>query len=102
MTERGIPTSTKVDPLEVLLAEHTALWNRHPGGGDPVADREWNARVDEIEEQMASTAPTTKRGAIAGLRYVEWASERWVGGEGELRLLRHCINFLEATTCHVG
>ena len=78
--------------LAALIDRHVTLWEAYPD--DPAEQPVWNRSVDALAEEMGRTAPTTKRGAIAGLRHVEWFGERWATTDNEQRILRNCIDFL--------
>lgn len=80
------------DPLAALIDRHVALWEACPD--DAAGQAAWNRSVDAPAEEMGRTAPTTKQGVIAGLRHVEWFSDRWGTTDNELRILRNCIDFL--------
>lgn len=81
------------DPIIALVDRHVTLWEECPD--DPAGRAAWNRNVDALTEEMGRTAPTSKRGAIAGLRHVEWVCERWGTTDHEQLILRNCIDFLE-------
>lgn len=92
----ALPTAVAAeafDPLAALVDRHVALWEACPDGA--AGQAAWNRNVDALAEEMGRTAPTTTRGAIAGLRHVEWFCERWETTDNEQRILRNCIDFLE-------
>lgn len=80
------------DPLTALLERHHVLWEACPD--DPSGLSEWNRSVDALTKEMGRTAPTTKRGAIAGLCYLEWFCATWAITDHEQRMMRNCIDFL--------
>lgn len=80
------------DPLTTLLERHHVLWEACPD--DPSGLSEWNRSIEALADEMGRTAPTTKRGALAGLRHLEWFCETWAITDHEQRMMRNCIDFL--------